>query len=142
MRCRSVIALAGSAVLVTALTSCSASPPAACTAIGISYIVRVRVSGDTSRVADVGFCGGAACTPQRLALALSDSTPSPLPLKYKSGVWSVPTGHATPGVGHVAAFDTHGSIIADSRVHLVWHNKGTETCPGPYEASTSLLVEG
>jgi len=72
----------------------------------------------------------------------SSSTPTLMfPATHDGNIWSVPIGFARPRIGHVAAFDTHGSIIADSRVHLLWHNKGTETCPGPYEASTSLVVE-
>jgi hypothetical protein len=63
-------------------------------------------------------------------------------VSHDGDIWFVPTGHARPRVGHVAAFDTAGSIIADSHVHLAWRNKGTVTCPGPYEASASLLVEG
>lgn len=145
MRCRGVLAAAGTSLLLVALSSCSAAPPEACSAVAYSNSVRVQVSGHTSRVADVGFCGGATCTPHRLAMVYegSGSKPTPIfPVSHEGDTWSVPTAFERPRIGHVAAFDSGGSIVADSRVRLAWRNMGTEACPGPYEASTSLVVGG
>lgn len=136
-----MLAACGAAVLPFSLTACSPIATSACAMAWVSDTVHVHVVGDTAAVADIGYCGGASsCVPQRQSVIHADSTPTPLPAHHEGDDWNLPTGHDEPRRGRVAAYDRHGTTLAEHGVRLTWKNEGTEQCPGPYSTRVALHV--
>lgn len=149
-------------VLAVALSGCSGSFPVACTAVGWTDTVEVRVPGSadpTSGVTGAGFCQQDGCTPWLPDRAAPDEPdepgdatpagpgslgPAPTPTLEPStvhdgDVWSVSTPSGAADHGRVALFGADDRVLVERDVDLRWvRTGGTERCGGPSTATVTV----
>jgi hypothetical protein len=139
MRPRAVVLVAVGLLVATTLAGCA--PPVACSAVGYTDTLVVRVSGPGSDTAVVQVCQAATCSAVPTAPTPDPSAPPTAARREDDGDWDVSGSFDTSRALTVRALDTTGTVLAETTTRPAWHRVGgTAQCGGPRKAGPIRLT--